>query len=550
QRSTATQFRAEYGYLMFDNKCFEKVVKIATARVPIMTFNHVETGLLCDVTFLNKLGLKNSEMLRFLLSLDPRIRDLALIVKYWAKVHELASLGNYSNYAITFMVIYYLQQLPEPLVPPIYHLQKLAGKKEVCENWDCSFCSDVNKLPKVTNTSTTKELLLGFFDYWACFDFERNLACTLLGRTFQKSEFQDYENLPDELEGYKRHAREVHAQLEADKLLETAVDKEQKLTFNEKRSKLSFFEKIHALNYDLPEPLLKRFQWLCEYARDEVLSKQEDGKALLDLFLPPKNKPPEIVTHEFTNQKDLFMDNYTILGVNLKEERYKEVWFILARLTLVFVLTHIYCLEFEMDDSNETKAIMSSERMELIDNVYRTVCMKMKGASTVFHNRVHSRKRLLMTNDAFINECVVTREIIMFLRNKEREKGDFSEKLLGNFTMKIRFFCFPEEPRPRLMVQFINCKSPHFNTVSNSLNAVLLSGFQRNIERCIKENNLPVKEYLRDGGGDWYDFANYFEDFVRNCTEKGRGLCEDPRYAIVLQKTETIQNDKKEEEST
>ncbi|RZF48479.1 hypothetical protein LSTR_LSTR007757 [Laodelphax striatellus] len=549
-------FVQKYGSLMFDNKYFEKVVKIATARVPIVTFNHVETGLLCDVTFLNKLGLKNSEMLKFLLSLDPRIRNLALIVKYWAKVHELSGIGNFSNYALTFMVVFYLQQLDEPLVPSVYLLQQLADRKEVCENWECSFCSDVSKLPKITNKSTTKELLWGFFDYWARFDYDRYVAVPLLGRTIKKADFKDFENLPDELERYKRHAREVEVQLEAEKALNETKKQEQKAKNKNQRSKLSWYEKNHVLNVDLPvciqdafdlsyniarmirPPLLVRFQWLCEYARDEVLTNEEGGKVLLDVFLPPLVKPPEAVSQEFTNQKDVYMDQFHIPGVNPEEERYKAVWYIVVRLSVVYILTHVYCFELEMDDSNESKAIMSSEKFDSTDRVYRTVCMKMKGASAVFERRNAAKKRLVLSSDAFNNDCIVSRESINFLKHSapKNYRGGDMDKIMGYFTMKIRFFCFPDEQRPRLMLQFINCKSQYFNVVTAGLTGLLCSSFQRGMTKCISENDLPIAEYLKSGGGDWNDLARYFEEFVKDCNEKSRKLCDDPKFAIVYQK--------------
>ncbi|RZF46791.1 hypothetical protein LSTR_LSTR012014 [Laodelphax striatellus] len=549
-------FVEKYGSLMLKSKYFRDVVIIATARVPIVTFIHVETGLLCDVTFLHKLGLKNTEMLKFLLSLDPRIRDLALIVKYWAKVHELSSMGNYSKYALTFMVVFYLQQLAEPLVPSIYLLKLLADRKEVCGNWETSICSDISKLPKITNKSTTKELLSGFFDYWARFDYDKYVAVPLLGRTIEKAVFKDFENLPDELERYKRHARK----LEAEKELNETLKQEQQANNKKQKSKLSCYEKKDVLNVDstfciqepldlsyniahvIRHPLLMKFLRLCEYARDEVLTREEGGKALLDVFLPPLvMKLPEAVTLELPNHKDLYMDQFYITGVNPEEERYKAVWFIVVRLSVMYILTHMYCFELEMDDSFESNMIMGTESENFTKRVYRTVCMKMKGASAVFEGRNAAKKRLVLGGDPFKKNCTVSRELIKSLKDSAPsnfEDGDL-DKILGNFTMQIRFFCFPNEQRPRLMLQFVNCNSQYFNLVTSRLDGVLCSSFQRGITRCMSENDLPIAEYLKGGGGDWYDLGimYYFEDFAKDCNEKSRKLCDDPKFAIVYRDT-------------
>lgn len=52
------------------NRVFKRVIAIQ-AKVPIVRCIH-SSGIQCDISFLNSLGVLNSELISFLLSLDER----------------------------------------------------------------------------------------------------------------------------------------------------------------------------------------------------------------------------------------------------------------------------------------------------------------------------------------------------------------------------------------------------------------------------------------------------------------------------------------------
>lgn len=63
----------------------EKVVCISGAKVPIVKIWDPELGLACDMNVNNTLALENTRMVRTYVEADPRVRQLAMIIKYWTR---------------------------------------------------------------------------------------------------------------------------------------------------------------------------------------------------------------------------------------------------------------------------------------------------------------------------------------------------------------------------------------------------------------------------------------------------------------------------------
>ena len=81
----------------------ESVIARPKARVPVVVLvdNAKASGLHCDICMCNRLALINSRLLRAYMQLDPRARQLAFIVKYWAKRRSINEPyhGSPSSYA-------------------------------------------------------------------------------------------------------------------------------------------------------------------------------------------------------------------------------------------------------------------------------------------------------------------------------------------------------------------------------------------------------------------------------------------------------------------
>jgi DNA polymerase sigma len=63
----------------------ERVVCVSSAKVPIVKIWDPELQLACDMNVNNTLALENTRMVRTYVSIDERVRPLAMIVKYWTR---------------------------------------------------------------------------------------------------------------------------------------------------------------------------------------------------------------------------------------------------------------------------------------------------------------------------------------------------------------------------------------------------------------------------------------------------------------------------------
>ena len=125
----------------------------------------------CSLVF--RLGVANSELLRCYMSLDPRIPQLIFIVKAWAKAKGLSVYRQLSNYALTVLVLYFLQIQVPPVIPSLQQGFSAWMKKETDEHyasciylepqpidsWDCSFFKDFSRLMPSINAKSVGKLM-------------------------------------------------------------------------------------------------------------------------------------------------------------------------------------------------------------------------------------------------------------------------------------------------------------------------------------------------------------------------------------------------------
>ncbi|KAI5638230.1 cid1 family poly A polymerase domain-containing protein [Phthorimaea operculella] len=182
---------------------FAELLAIPRANTPIVKFFHLPTTTNCDLSFKTPLGARNSKLVAFLLHADPRLLPMAVLVKYWAKVHQLSGTGRLTNYALTMMIIFYLQQPPHSILPAVAWLQRNPDDDVIVDHWNTGFMSDKASLPPCANTSSISELLGGFFEYYASFDFAEQVVCPFLGTPVHKDCFIDITKIPKEFDRYK-----------------------------------------------------------------------------------------------------------------------------------------------------------------------------------------------------------------------------------------------------------------------------------------------------------------------------------------------------------
>lgn len=106
--------------------------------------------------------------------IDERVRPLVFYIRAWAKEFEIIQTypaQGLSNFMINCLVIFFLQQLPKPILPPS---DDFSSMRDV--NNDIHV-TDISKLNfRTENTSTLAQLVLEFFEFYCSFDFNKNAA--------------------------------------------------------------------------------------------------------------------------------------------------------------------------------------------------------------------------------------------------------------------------------------------------------------------------------------------------------------------------------------
>ncbi|XP_008072023.1 poly(A) RNA polymerase, mitochondrial [Carlito syrichta] len=167
------------------------VQKILNARCPLVRFSHQASGFQCDLTTNNRFALKSSELLYIYGTLDFRVRALAFSIRCWARAHSLTSSipGAWiTNFALTTMVIFFLQRRSPPILPTLDFLKTLADAEDKCiiEGNNCTFTHDLNRIKPSGNTETLELLLREFFEYFGNFAFNKNSINIRQGREQNK----------------------------------------------------------------------------------------------------------------------------------------------------------------------------------------------------------------------------------------------------------------------------------------------------------------------------------------------------------------------------
>ncbi|CAF1076029.1 unnamed protein product [Rotaria sp. Silwood1] len=175
-------------------KIFAGACDLIRARVPILRFTDYATRLRCDVNINNITGIRNTDLLRFYAETDPRVAPLVLILKTWAKFHNIndASQKTLSSYSLTLMCLFYLQAIVQPPVVPVWQAL-LPDRFDVNIPVAHLKRNDEPKLIwKSDNHQTLGELFVGFLRFFAKdFRYEKHAISIRMGCLMDKEEFLD-----------------------------------------------------------------------------------------------------------------------------------------------------------------------------------------------------------------------------------------------------------------------------------------------------------------------------------------------------------------------
>lgn len=160
------------------------ILPITTAKVPIVKFYHVRSGLEGDISLYNTLALHNTRLLASYAAIDPRVKLICYIMKVFTKVCDIgdASRGSLSSYAYTLMVLYFLQQRNPPVIPVLQEIYMDAHKPEILvDGWNVFFFDKLDELSNYwpdygKNKESPGELWLGLLRFYTeDFDFKEHV---------------------------------------------------------------------------------------------------------------------------------------------------------------------------------------------------------------------------------------------------------------------------------------------------------------------------------------------------------------------------------------
>lgn len=149
--------------------------ELIRAKVPIIKCYDVLNNVDVDISINNHSGIKNSFLLKAYCKLDPRVRPLVVVIKEWAKNSDVCNSrnGKLSSYAISLMVIFFLQEKVSPPILPT--LQKkyaslFSSGMDVrfIQNTDISHICDEWKSKNNLNLA---QLLIYFFEFYSKFSY-------------------------------------------------------------------------------------------------------------------------------------------------------------------------------------------------------------------------------------------------------------------------------------------------------------------------------------------------------------------------------------------
>ncbi|KAF2084950.1 PAP/OAS1 substrate-binding domain-containing protein [Saccharata proteae CBS 121410] len=144
-------------------------------------------GIQCDLNFDNPLGIYNSKLLHLYSLCDPRVRDMVIFVKAWAKRRKINSAynGTLCSYGYVLMVLHYLINVARPPVLPdlLRNFDNSTpqkawptpkGVKVTWKGTEVNFWADEEFIIQrarengwTQNRETVGALLRGFFQYYA-----------------------------------------------------------------------------------------------------------------------------------------------------------------------------------------------------------------------------------------------------------------------------------------------------------------------------------------------------------------------------------------------
>jgi len=169
--------RGRWQPMLEEHLQFKVVEEIFFAKVPILKVQF-DGRLEVDLSCQNTRAVQNTKLLRAYANMDPRVRELVIAVKLWAKAAHVCGAAKHhlSSYSFTLLTIYFLQVSVDVQLPclPVAAFEP-DGAGEDDKQVKAATAGWVLRL-------STAELLINFFLFYNfCFAWGREVVSMRLG---------------------------------------------------------------------------------------------------------------------------------------------------------------------------------------------------------------------------------------------------------------------------------------------------------------------------------------------------------------------------------
>ncbi|XP_010272621.1 PREDICTED: UTP:RNA uridylyltransferase 1 [Nelumbo nucifera] len=237
---------------MLHSDNLQNVQALTRARVPIVKLMDPDTGISCDICINNVLAVVNTKLLRDYAQIDARLRQLAFIVKHWAKKRRVNETyqGTLSSYAYVLMCIHFLQTRKPAILPCLQEMH--ATYTVTVDDIECAYFDRVEDLRDFgsRNIESIAQLVWAFFDYWAYRHDYANAVISVRTGSIISKRAKDWTRRI----GNDRHLICIEDPFEVSHDLGRVVDKHSIKTLREE-----FERAAHIMQFD-PDPCVKLFE--------------------------------------------------------------------------------------------------------------------------------------------------------------------------------------------------------------------------------------------------------------------------------------------------
>ncbi|KAL0003187.1 hypothetical protein SO802_016968 [Lithocarpus litseifolius] len=174
-----------------------QMVQLIPAKVPILKCESSHKIFSCDISIDNLKGQMKSKLFLWISEIDGRFRDMILLVKEWAKTHEIndPNSGTINSYSLSLLVIFHFQTCEPAIFPPLKDIyagnvaDDLQGLRTVAERKIAEACAAKirrfrqDKFRRF-NQSSLSELFISFLAKFSDIGFKaaEQGICTYTGK--------------------------------------------------------------------------------------------------------------------------------------------------------------------------------------------------------------------------------------------------------------------------------------------------------------------------------------------------------------------------------